>query len=85
MAEDMIAAKLTKAQRQIMQSFTPETYAINFPRDRVEGLVIRRHKVLSPHGGRLWRESIRISSASTGCGFFLTAHLGDYPKTADEE
>lgn len=33
------AAKLTKAQRQIMCSYTPETYAINFPRDRVEGLV----------------------------------------------
>lgn len=31
--------KLTKAQRQIMRSFTPETYAINFPRDRVQALV----------------------------------------------
>ena len=33
------AAKLTKAQREIMRSFTPQTYAINFPRDRVQGLV----------------------------------------------
>jgi hypothetical protein len=34
-----IASKLTKAQREIMRSYTPETYAINFPRDRVQGLV----------------------------------------------
>lgn len=33
------AGKLTKAQRQIMRSYTRETYAINFPRDRVQGLV----------------------------------------------
>lgn len=33
------ATKLTKAQREIMRSYTPETYAINFPRDRVQGLV----------------------------------------------
>lgn len=33
------AAILTKAEREIMLSFTPETYAINFPRDRVKRLV----------------------------------------------
>ena len=32
-------ARLTKQQRDIMSSYTPQTYAINFPRDRVKGLV----------------------------------------------
>lgn len=33
------ASRLTKPQREIMRSFTPEVYAINFPRDRVAKLV----------------------------------------------
>lgn len=34
-----IAARLSRPQRDIMRSYGPEVYAINFPRDRVNGLV----------------------------------------------